>query len=808
MRTRALTMAVLATALSAVVPMAGAGSAQATSSLYAGPSPRPGPDLLYAPLADAPQLQNAPGSVWTAAPILISGASAYRQGEFLYQDWLYDDYGARESADPADPKPPGDAFSMPNGTYTYPTDPAYGNDAADFVEVRVKPLTDATAFRITLNTLHDPSLVAFSIAIGGTPGLSFPFPDGANVRAPAQLFLTVHPSAQGAMVGELVHAGLGTPVAGPPPTVSVDLQRRQIQVVIPHADWDPTGQTVRLAAGIGLWNATAGQYLVPGATATATTPGGAGSNPAPAAFFNVAFRSNAQEPMPQIGSIAGDLANTAWWRDQAQAQALVTGDISSFYANVDFAKLAGGTDDESGVPQTGAMDRILASHFETAQGANYADSCSTQAEGCRGVYQGQLQPYGIYVPTQPTPPAGYGLTLQMHPLDSNYNLFEGSRNQSQFGQRGSGSIVITPEARGPDGGYTSYAEADVFEAWADVAAHYHLNPALSDVTGYSMGAIGTFKLAEQFPDLFARAFSTSGADSNGGLASLRDLPILMWSAAADEEVPATDYVPTGKTLLDLGYRYELDVFAPAEHNSFAVFDQYAPAAAFLGDATVDRDPAHVTFVVNPTHDYPALGLVTDHAYWLSGLTPAGPAGTSGTIDAVSHGLGVADPKPSGLQTGAGTLTGTNVVPSVAYQRNYQTWGPVPSANSRDEIDITSNNVSTATINTARARVDCGVELNVISNVPLKVRLRGCPGSRSGSSWSPGSGSTTSGSRSQPRRRRFALPPAARSPRPSPRPGSFTPSAPGCASPRRTSRSAGPSGARAASRPDSRSRPAG
>ena len=315
----------------------------------------------------------------------------------------------------------------------------------------------------------------------------------------------------------------------------------------------------------------------------------------------------------------------------------------------------------------------------------------------------------------------------MHPLDSNYNLFEGSRNQSQFGQRGSGSIVITPEARGPDGNYTSYAEADVFEAWADAAAHYHLNPDLSDVTGYSMGAIGTFKLAEQFPDLFARAFSTSGADSNGGLASLRDLPILMWSAAADEEVPATDYVPTATTLLNLGYRYELDVFAPAEHNSFAVFDQYAPAAAFLGDATVDRNPAHVTFVVNPTHDYPTLGLVTDHAYWLSGLTPAGPAGTSGTIDAVSRGLGVGDPKASGLQTGAGTLTDTNVVPSVAYQRNYQTWGPVPSATSGDEIDITSDNVSTATINVARAHVDCAVKLNVISNVPLKVSLRRCPG---------------------------------------------------------------------------------
>jgi len=283
-----------------------------TGSLYSGPSPRPGPDLLYAPPAVAPQLQNAPGSVWKAPPVLISGASAYRQGEFVSQDWLYDDYGAHVTTDPSDPKLSGDAFSMPNGTYTYPTNPAYGNDAADFVELRVKPLSDATAFRVTLNTLNDPALVAFSIAIGGTPGVSFPFPDGANVRAPGQLFLTVHPSRTGAMVGDLVHAVDGTPVAGAAPTVSVDLRRRQIQVLIPHADWNPTGQVVRLAAGVGLWNGAAGRYLVPGARATSTQPGGAGSNPRPPAFFNVAFRTNAQEPKPHIANIPGDLADTAW----------------------------------------------------------------------------------------------------------------------------------------------------------------------------------------------------------------------------------------------------------------------------------------------------------------------------------------------------------------------------------------------------------------------------------------------------------------------------------------------------------------
>src|SRR5213593_2928786 len=83
---------------------------------------RPGPDILYASAPSAPQLENA--GVWSAAPILVSGASAYRGGEFLYQDFLYDDHGAAEQADPADPRSSGNTFSRPDGTYTYPTDPA------------------------------------------------------------------------------------------------------------------------------------------------------------------------------------------------------------------------------------------------------------------------------------------------------------------------------------------------------------------------------------------------------------------------------------------------------------------------------------------------------------------------------------------------------------------------------------------------------------------------------------------------------------------------------------------------------------
>src|SRR5437763_10373259 len=137
------TRSILVLCLLATVALPCAAHARRTS-LYSGKGPRPGPDVLYAPAASAAQLENV--GVWTAAPILVSGASAYRGGEFLYQDFLYDDHGAAGAPDPTDPRSAGNTFSKPNGTYTYPTAAAYAANAADLVEFRVKPLADATAF--------------------------------------------------------------------------------------------------------------------------------------------------------------------------------------------------------------------------------------------------------------------------------------------------------------------------------------------------------------------------------------------------------------------------------------------------------------------------------------------------------------------------------------------------------------------------------------------------------------------------------------------------------------------------------------
>src|SRR5918997_4970942 len=236
------------------------------ASLYDGPGPRPGPDILYADAPRAPQLENT--GAWSAAPILVSGAIAYREGEFVYQDFLYDDHGARYRREQSDPRSGDDTFSEPNGTYSYPRDPVYAQNAADLVELRVKPSSGSTLIRLTLNTMLDAERVGGVIAIGDSP-VPLPMPDGANATVPAQFFLTWHGGT-----AVLRDAATGTPV-GPAPGVTVDAERRQVEIRVDHPPWNPGTGTWKMAAGVGLWDTASNQFAQPQAEATETRPGGA-----------------------------------------------------------------------------------------------------------------------------------------------------------------------------------------------------------------------------------------------------------------------------------------------------------------------------------------------------------------------------------------------------------------------------------------------------------------------------------------------------------------------------------------------------
>jgi hypothetical protein len=688
---------------------------------------RPGPDLLYAPLATSPVLQNT--RPWRAKPLMVSGAEAYEHHEFLYQDYIYDDFGGAGAPDPTNPfNPAANLFSPNHGTLSYPTNTKlYANNAADLLEFRVEPVAGATALRVTMNTMIDPSTVAFTVAIGDSPS-NVDWPFGAGVNSPARLFLTVHGTT-----GVLTDAQTGA-VIKPAPTVSVDVASHQFQVVVPHSAWNPGHSTVRMEAGTGLWDATAGSYLKPGPVASSTQPGGASQDGE--AIFNLAFRTH--EPVPKIYSPG--IANTivegsvlvkedgSWWRERDQADALANGDVSQFAAEINFGKLLRGVTDLSGVPRTGDIDRLYVSHFKLGQGIDYNATClgGTEMESpCTGRFLGQIQPYAVYVPDKPLPADGFGLVVSMHGLSANYNEFLGSHEAEQLADRGTGSIFASPEGRGPDGSWQNYGEADAFEMWADIASHYRLNPALTDVTGYSMGGEGTYELGSEWPDLWARAFPIVGPPtSSGSFANFRNIPVMAWYGQNDELVGPEMSEEAFTNALQAGIRYDHWIFTPAGHITEGNNDEYAPAATFFGAATVDRDPAHVSYYYDPSTDDPVLNPA-NHAYWLSGITLR-TAGSAGKIDVRSLAGGFGDPSANTPTVGYKILNGGSHGP-IPYQERNITWGAAPKQPAADELVINATNIAAVTIDAARAGVTCHAKLDITSDGATKVTMADCPG---------------------------------------------------------------------------------
>jgi hypothetical protein len=126
--------------------------------------------------------------------------------------------------------------------------------------------------------------------------------------------------------------------------------------------------------------------------------------------------------------------------------------------------------------------------------------------------------------------------------------------------------------------------------------------------------------------------------------------------------------------------------------------------------------------VDPTEDASGASVVADHAYWASRLSVRDPKKSqTGTFDARSEGFGVGDGKPDGVKQGAGTIDGGVHGPTPYVERS-QDWTAAPTEPVADRLDVVAANISTATVDAARARLSCAPQLNVKSDGPLDLRI--------------------------------------------------------------------------------------
>jgi len=747
--------------------------AAAPAAAVAAPDPTPGPNLLRARPPRAPQLENT--GIWHAKPTMVCHTSAYRRGEFVHQGCVYDDQGGQL----VPTNWPEHALAQ---AYTYPTDPKYRGNVADIVEVRMKPLAKSTAFRITFNSMTDPGLVGTTIALGSSP-VPRPVPHGANTAMPAKAFVTVHGTA-----ADAVDAGTGHPLPATP-AVTVDRERRQVEVRVPHSVFDPGTRSVRVAVAAGLWNESAGRFLVPQLLADSNNPGGAvPADPTPSAYFDAAFRYDEPFDSP--------------WRNDLQKKAIAGGDISPFFAKVDFGMLERGANDELrgtrvGVPTSGYVERLYASRFETRQGRRQpgdpggpplgaitqqngildgAGSASLQfgwvcRDGCVPDLAGQLQRYVAYIPKQRPPRHGYASLVWTPGFAQTANDQVADSGTSGTGElatagdqdlfhqfanrRKAPTVVLAVDGRGNDEWFYGQSGATVFEVLADARRVYHLDPKRTVMGGFSSGAYGANKLSLQFPDVFSKAFICDGLNKapsfpgiNGIadvlpvdtltqhergstltplLPSRRNQPVMEWAGLPDNYIPYD--IPRERAEAyqrgDYHYSFVSWVGASSEHVVMCANGTWDVATDWLGDMRGVRKPFHVTYVRNPAMDDPASGLVGDHAYWLSSIQTR-------SDDPAEVGTIDVLSRGFGLRDPAvaPVVTGAGTedgttVPLNPYTTESRTPAAPVSAPVRDRLDITAENISTVTIDPERAEVSCSVYLNVTTDGPLIVRLIGC-----------------------------------------------------------------------------------
>lgn len=643
-----------------------------------------------------------------------SGTGRYADGAWFWSDFLYDDAGAAGSPHTT---LTGFAGGFPIGTYRY-ADAAAHRNGADIFRAAVGLDGDATVWRVDWNTLADPNVPIAAWALDtdadAATGRS-EWPGNAGVVSPGiEKALLV--SARAARLVDL-RTGVSTPLEA-----SVDRDARSFVVRVPLSLLPASGTwTVRLAAGVA--NAS-GTGFAPVGLAEGALPGQPN-------VYNATFRDYDDEPSP------ARLADVNPWFERAQAVALADGgDVSDFATTVHWGRLAAHQNEPEPVLKGRWTNRWYVSSVEPYEGVRTEPFPGTSLPAGNLLYGNRVQPYGAFVPTSygaGSEPAGSFWVL--HGGGENHNLPPAAQEGLMNGaceQRH--SICVAPLSRGPTHPFTGIAELDFWEVWRGLAADFRLDPDRAVVGGYSMGVLGAFRFAQNYPDLFASVYLIMQTDFQMEpqpglyfdlLENLRWTPLYHMDSVIDEPEPPPLRTLEMQAMDRLGYRYVYDTYLLEEHVSAVIKDDYGDLIEYLKSVGPrERDPGHITYRWYPATVHEDLGIGPSGAWWTRELR-ARDRDAVARVDAVSH----AQPDPAVTPERSRTFR-PDARPSPAL-RETLTWrlGATPAREPRIALDL--ENVAAITVDLAGAGLGAGDvgTVEVDTNGTVAITLRGPAGER-------------------------------------------------------------------------------
>jgi pimeloyl-ACP methyl ester carboxylesterase len=720
------------------------------------PETAPGRIVVAPAPSIAPSAKTVNGDVsdWIGAPTRLGGTAIYSAGEYVYSDFIGDDWGSDDgrdaerlaTLDPLRELEPrtyrldpvgqvlGDEFGL-EGPPLLSAEPEYGDAAypeglgheADIAEVRVAADTDRLLFLVRTALMKATPETAVLILLDTAPGGAFPAPGGITTGAEISLLVSgneiIRYTKEGSVL-PLPPGVCGDDGCSPAweAVTNPDGFDNAVEVMIRPSRFGLEGLSpLGIGVATGLVNGD-GTDFADVSTGTATTD-----------LFNVAFRSD--EPV-RIRM------------DREQALTLLAGNIDRYLAKIDLAKLAAGAT-ESFEPGPGYYERVFLSDSPVAR-ETYGSSES----------QGIYQHYGLYIPTTYVPQTPSPGLLWLHPRSSGTTHLAGAWVPGiirQLGER-SGRVVFSPSARGSSTWYVGRGHESFLETWDDAMASHSIDPNNVVVAGHSMGGFGSYLVGLLYPDRFAAAFPIAGATTQGGwlgvgapiepqdggnaeaelmfniIENARNVPYVIFQGTDDELVWVTGVTRMALRFDELGYRNRLYLLLGQEHYSPLIVDEWSDPERYLNSFERDPNPARVTYKVWPaleqqvetvgTPEGATLDYAFDGAYWVDGLTirsgdPASPA-TTGIFDATTHGRGV----PAYLTIPEASVAA--VGHTAPFTMAGLSWLGTGTSAPMNAFEATLTNIATAELDVVRMALATtgAITATVMTDGPVVLRLAG------------------------------------------------------------------------------------
>ncbi len=620
----------------------------------------------------------------------IAGTVDLCDGELVYRDYIYDDYGAQDlDQGPA-------AGGSPTGSQSYPAPSNAVNNYADIAAVRLAVAGAQLEVTFELNSLFEANSTLAALAIdtdddAGTGGGNW----GSLIASPD---LAIPLSSSG--WDEIHFFSTADPAAN------------TIKGSIPL----PPGTHWRLQAVA----AVAGTNVV----------------------MNVAFRGTGEtgewfESQQAAALQSGDISVFGYTVEVAKLTSGATEPAvvgPGYYERVYTSDYTIALDQNGGLVYDAGAEGV---NFDGIPGRAVNDPIPYLfAQAFH--YVGRNQPYGLYVPSGTAP---HGLQLVLHGFGAPHtSIIMNPGMQNNVGQA-LNRILIVPLGRGPAGFYSDISERDVLDVMADVEVHYPIDPERVFAGGYSMGGYGALRMATLHPDRFAGYMQWVGAagDYCGGrwvtrckagdvglvadyLINLREVDGAMLYAGADELVGNFTSLWVRDLLAQHGYPHIFYYHPVAEHFTFAFFSDWRKEAAYTAALTRRTQPPRVTFRTEPWVDAPELGIRHDRAYWISQIRGA-QTGERDYVDIDIKTFGCGGAERTFAEDPAGV--GTDPVPWESQSFSVSGSTPIPQQN---RIEATLANVASFDVDgsVAGACIDpeAPLDYRVVTDGPTQITISG------------------------------------------------------------------------------------